>query len=322
MLGGAQAQSSTSAQIALFFGIDQRKNRSSCGGLKTVHRKIDHPKPDVIEKMHGTGARRRAPVTFPNSIDQVEQLLAWRQRMKKREPECSDLENIALVLAGSADSAQIKRASRHLDECPLCRRAVNVLDAMGKENTEKPSSARSWLPVWRRPLVAFSACALLVLFGVLFWKMPVDAPDEDTLVVKGCADNILIAVENDARRFIAKNGGQLRDGDRLGFFYSAQETGYLALFNVHAAGTVSLLFPFGMRQSDKIDAGKNIALPGNGIVRKTRECEWLVGVFSHQSLDTQELASSLRKAVAADRVGCNIDFSIESARRVWVFGLQ
>jgi hypothetical protein len=257
--------------------------------------------------------------------DLIDDLLRVRLRTSRLElpEECADLETVALVLAGGATPGQIERAAEHLRACASCAAATQALHDLGSSPAPAPAPpvslaerARAWVG---RPVTwaAAAACAALVVGTTVF--LPTDAAREIEFAVKGEADHMDVAVQRKGQRFRLRPPGQLEDGDQLGFFYTAERPGYLALFDLRASGEASLLFPSDAPRSGAIAAGSEVPLPDGGTFTRAPGCEWLVAVFSDRPLAIETSSAALRTAAAASGPGCDLQPEIEGARTIWVF---
>jgi hypothetical protein len=259
--------------------------------------------------------------------DLVDDLLRLRLRTSRPEmpDECADLETVALVLAGGATPEEIERAGEHLRACASCAAATQALHDLDRGPAPAlapPASlterARAWVG---RPVTwaAAAACAALVVGAAVFLQQPTDAAREIEFAVKGEADHMDVAVQRKGQRFRLRPPGQLEDGDQLGFFYTAERPGYLALFDLRASGKASLLFPRDASRSGAIAAGSEIPLPDGGSFTRAPGCEWLVAVFSDRPLAIETSSAALRNAAAASGPACDLQPEIAGARTIWVF---
>jgi hypothetical protein len=239
---------------------------------------------------------------------------------------CRGLEAVARVYHGGADQAAVRESTTHLEQCPVCREALALLlEAEGMATTPLPARA-VW--AWRaRPaLLAASVALVLGVAALLGWRLlgpggAEIAQSQGTLAIKGGADTIAIAVERGTRRFRARPGDALLDGDRIGFFYSAEQSGFLTLLELNERGETAVLFPAAGGNSAPISAGSRLPLPDGGVVRQTDLCEWLVGVFSSEPLDLARVKIELAAAGRA-ATGCSLAPVVAGARTVWVFKVR
>jgi hypothetical protein len=253
----------------------------------------------------------------------VDRLLAVRQK-KPRDEYCPQMETVSLVLSGQADVGQIQKTAEHLKECEACRQVAELFhDQSPQAENVIPAKAPTF---FNRQLVLWAAAGLvMIIIGLsLVWKMQhlsVEEKPTTEFVIKGHTDTLAIAVQREQTRFTAKVGDELLKGDRLGFFYSSAEPGYLVLFDLEESGQASLLYPAGKQKSGAISAGQNIALPDNGTVGKIVGCEWLVAVFSDKPLSVDSVRKELRSEISKAKDDCRFTPVVTRARTVRVFPL-
>ena len=265
----------------------------------------------------------------------VERLLRMRTDAEEgaEADACAGLEEVALVLCGQADEAELSAAAAHLQECAGCARAVleiHSLQAQGLLEVDRAPApaapvaaereARAPLFGWPR-LVPLAAAAVLVGGILLAW--PVGGPEDagPDLTPKGGSDELIVAVQRGEDRFFASPGDRLLEGDRLGLLYSAVAAGHLAVFSLDPQADSVLLFPVAGRESAAVRAGSEQPLPAGALVEAGSGCEWLVAVFSDGPLDTREVGEVLSGSVRPD-VGCDLRVDVPSARTVRVFPVR
>lgn len=209
---------------------------------------------------------------------------------------CDRTRELALWSVNELEEPQRSEFERHLRGCSDCLENLRELDALGE--AEAPPERSSWLSrLWPRPrvlaplLAAGAACVLCVAL----WSQH---PSESPLHAKG-GWQLLVAVERDGRVFRASHGAMLQAGDRLGFFYTSEASGYLALFSADEAGTVLRLYPSGQKPSAAVAAGREVRIPDGAVLSAGHGFEWLVGFFSPKPILETEAASALRRMVAS-----------------------
>ena len=241
-------------------------------------------------------------------------LLRLRLARSPHEEECDGLARVAEVAAGVAGAEATVAAGEHLQRCPSCAAALDLwrrLEAEPAVAPPQPDRPRILL----RP--AAWAAAVVACGMVLLWQLP--DRDDEQLAVKGPGgDAFHVAVQRDNERFRLQPGQTLEDGDRLGFFYTASEPGYLALLSASREGRVSVLYPRDVTHAASIVAGSEKPLPDGGVFRRRADCEWLVAVFSDGPLPLAPLVESLRDAAAAADDDCALAFVAPRARTVSV----
>jgi len=279
----------------------------------------------------------------------LEELLRTRYAREAGRP-CAELETLALVLAGAADEATQAAAADHLQACPECATDLLQLEALRARGALDPTAApveeaapaaaaggaptsaaetappRAWLRRVAPAALAAAAAAALVL-AVDELRTPEGAaapPDREVatgLVPKGLpgepTDALAVAVQRGTRRFTARPGDLLQDGDQLGLFYSATTTVHLAVLHRDEAGAVTPLFPAAGVTSQRVAAGRERPLPDGAVLEAGAGCEWLVAIFSPGPQAVAELSRYVRRAtVAAD---CRLEVEVPGARHVAVF---
>jgi hypothetical protein len=258
----------------------------------------------------------------------LENLLSARPRFN--EEECEHAPLIASAVQGIADEDDMVAADAHLAACAECRLAVLTLH--GIDLNMKPSSEtgadsiREILPNARLKPFAWAAAAAVLLFAVIFavHQTGTHAPlPGEGLTVKGENDALFVAVKRGADGFSARPFEQLVTGDQIGLFYTSQQAGFLAVFNVDETGTVTRLFPAAKTKSASIEKAERSPLPDGATVREGSGCEWVVAVFSDVPLELEETARFLD---GTDKTGqleaCNYSAQVPGARSVVVLPLR
>ncbi len=257
----------------------------------------------------------------------VETLLAKPLIPIEEEP-CKALETVALVLSGDASAKQIEEANAHLAGCETCRRAVLTLDnvtargvvpphRVGKGTANKPLLIGSGM---RRVSLSIAATILVVLVAGLLWQLKLTESETSSLVVKGDDDELHVAVERQGSRFVLRPGSKLKTNDVLGFFYSTDTAGYLAVFNLDNAGVPELLYPAGQTQSASVEPGLKVPLPDGGVVQAGQVREWFIAVFSDEPLVLRDVAEIIaarkRASTKSETFESSLKININGARSV------
>ena len=154
-----------------------------------------------------------------------------------------------------------------------------------------------------------AAAAVILVTASVLWTFTTNEPidhlklshnnvedDKVRLKRKGNFDNIFVVAQRGARQFKLKEGDRLIQGDQLGFFYSTDEPGYLAVFALTEDSEVTLLFPAGKKSSDPITVGNQVPIPDGAVIDQGKGCEWILGVFSDTPLDTDPMIGVFKNA--------------------------
>ena len=262
----------------------------------------------------------------------VERLLGYPS-VPISEASCEGLPEIAAVLSGCATDAEIQAANRHLEQCALCREATLIVtDMTAKGEFAAPSRTVAHgdtvtsLKTRRRipfsAVAAFAAGVMAVTIGFALFRVigPPLSEVSSQMSVKGTGDRLTLAVKRGSAEFIFTSGDTLKTGDAVGLFYTAETDGYLAIFGMDAAKEVTLLYPAGGTKSAKIVPKENAPLPDGAAVQRGQGCEWVIGVFSNEALDTAPIAEELR-AAPENRRTCRLKVEISGARQVRVLSI-
>lgn len=256
----------------------------------------------------------------------IARLLQVRHR-SLRQAECAQLELVALASSGVATTEEQKHAKAHLQECSECADSVLWLTAnlSSLESPAKTVTAKTswWQQIFSQMVpwqwAAAAAAVVLVVATPLVWWPESEVPGKtSTLLVKGQADQLFVAVQRGAQRFAAQPEQRLLAGDKLGLFYTADKAGYLLIFGVANKHGIARLYPAKSSSSIAIDAGHRVAIPDGVEVQPGQGCEWLVAVFSEQPLDHATVEPLLKQAQVKAK-NCQLDVAIQQARSVTVF---
>jgi hypothetical protein len=172
--------------------------------------------------------------------------------------------------------------------------------------------------IWSAAAVAASAFLGFVIIEYNYHQNKAAVSD---LAVKGASDRMHVAVQRGAARFRLKPNDTLMTNDALGFFYSAKQKGYLAIFNVDNNNIVTPLFPLNQQQSCMIDKGRKHFINSGAKVTGGTGCEWLVAVFSDMALNINTIAGELKRQKNAARQ-CDIQLKVKNARTVYLLPVK
>jgi hypothetical protein len=129
---------------------------------------------------------------------------------------------------------------------------------------------------------------------------------------------LTVGVKRDGQTFVASPLQVLKTGDRVGFFYTASKSGYLAVVNRDGMGTASVMFPNGALSSARIDAGKEIPIPDGAVVERGKACEWIVAVFSDEPMQLEKIKSTVENA-RPNGENCELSLEMKRTRTIVVF---
>ncbi len=261
----------------------------------------------------------------------VERLLSQRPTAPS-DGECAEVDDLALVLAGYAEKEQIQTASEHLVSCSACAEAVLELNSMIAQSVIEPLQrtamgtsnvrpfSRAIKTRWRRAALAAAAVLVVGFAAVFYWQISEERPYDpgSRFAIKGAADNLFVAVQRGPSQFTAQPFDNLEEGDQLGLFYSAEASGYIAVFSLDGEHETSLLYPAGGAMSAAIAPGERVPLPDGAIVSRGAGCEWIVAVFSEQSLPVERLTAAISRAEQTSQE-CHLELEITDARTLQIF---
>ena len=272
----------------------------------------------------------------PGDVPAIERLLGMR-RSPGEKTACAGLEILARTLAGLASAEDKAAAIRHLQDCDDCAEVLLELARVegagihppeecipaGVEGERRPFGARL-RDFFGTPLLApISAAFLLVVTFAVWWlvpRAPIQQGSGPGALQKGQGDALYVAVQRGQVQFVLKPEDFVNDGDSLGWFYSTDRAGYLAILFREEQGGVELIFPAKASQSAAISPGFKIPLEDGARVTAARGCEWLVAFFSDRPLEIAALRKALLLARgAAER--CSLEVPFDQARSVQVFPL-
>lgn len=210
----------------------------------------------------------------------------------EREAGCSQEVALALLHAGELDEAAQAQVRRHLASCAECREdlaALSLPAPQGAAVLPLRFPKRVWL--FAAPAVALAASLLLFFL-----------PSPDRLRPKG-GWSLEVAAQRGTAQFRAPSGTTLREGDQLGFFYSAPKDGYLTVLYASADEAPVQVFPALGPQSAFVRAGSQVPLADGAKVGAGAGCEWVVGFFTERPLSASEARRRVR-ALLGGRQGC------------------
>jgi hypothetical protein len=220
------------------------------------------------------------------------------------------------ALRGDADtaSADLPRPLRDRRPAAVARLAAGP---------RRPPAARWW---------GLLAAAAAIVATVAAFALSRAEEGEDPLVAKGpdtavigaarASDAIHLGVLRDGVTFRAASGDELRAGDLVRFFYSADTGGYVALFHLSADHEVATLYPTAGAASVPIAAGRELPLDGGATLDGADACEWVIGVFSDVPLDLAASRAALAATTAVDAERCVAAPFVPGARSVSVTAVR
>jgi hypothetical protein len=296
-------------------------------GLKALRKCIENR---VRKSAQGsTREERWSSVPTPTvNLSSIEKLLAQCGQWANHGCEASEQMMSALKNAEDIDAREW--AVAHLARCEECRETLFLLQALSHISEvpkpislEKVRQKRAKTIPWKTIAAAVAlVLGAAVLFGWIHKRQEHPYPGEG-LSIKGSADTLHVAVQRGSYASIVKPLDQLMTEDKLGFFYSAEEAGYLAIFSRDSSGNVALLYPAGDVSSASILKGHKVPLTDGAIVGEGVGCEWLIAVFSEKAMNIDILKQTLAKAENMDDAdACRLDVMIPQARSVRVFPVK
>lgn len=252
------------------------------------------------------------------TIEEIKAAFRFRKRINT-EAHHNEILMLAKVLSGVADEETVIRAERHLAECETCRKTLLCVHLFDKSVAEVSSSAEPVIiPSARNRYLRLGAVAaiLVVALSVFFFNL-LNGPqhnEEDQFLIKGATDRLYVGINRKNRVFRAARLQQLKRGDRLGFFYSSEKAGYLAVLNRDGQGKVSVLYPPKGDISGAVEKGEDISISDGAVVEEGARCEWIVGVFSDTPLYLDMVSKKIENGTVNGQ--CNLDLQIEKARTI------
>jgi hypothetical protein len=199
--------------------------------------------------------------------------------------------------SGDATPEEAAAFESHLAGCRQCREDLEAFRSL-----EEPAEAVRSLRVWRPAWLAAAALLLCVVAVGLFLFLRSEGPGPE-FRIKG-PFQIHVAVQRGEQRFVAASGDRFEAGDVLGFFYTAPEDGYLSVLFIDSRENITRVFPG--RIPGRVRPGVERPLPDGAVLEPGEGCEWIVGFFSREPADLEELEALLRRAVQDRRPDCTL----------------
>ncbi len=205
----------------------------------------------------------------------------------------------ALALDALALGTETAGARDHLVTCARCRGDYEAAAALREHFTvsvlARTQPRRSRI-VWPWLAIPAFAAAIGVLF-VIARPRPVTRPASD-LAIKGDAAWQVFA-NRDGQTFAIHDGVQLEPGDRIRFAVTPDGARYLLVASIDGGGAVSIYFPYGGSQSEALEAGERVELPGSIVLDAAPGPERMFALFSDQPIEAAAGAEQLR-SIAVD----------------------
>ncbi|MBI5545992.1 MAG: zf-HC2 domain-containing protein [Deltaproteobacteria bacterium] len=232
----------------------------------------------------------------------LETLLA--RHFAARAPKgCEQAEGLALFAAGELDGEARASFEAHLGGCQRCREALAELDSTRSLWLRSGPEARvPWRERWWGGKL-WTAGALAAAGAMAAILLMVARPTEDPLRPKGTWQ-LHVAVDRQGKVIRATPGERLESGDRLGFFYSSDSGGWLALYSTDETGQTARLFP-ASGESASVVAGREVSLPDGAALGEAHGCEWIVGMLGRHPIGAADALEALKR-MRRDRSGCSL----------------
>jgi len=222
-----------------------------------------------------------------------------------REPHHLSLLTLDALALGALPPDREVQARDHIATCDRCladseeserSRDHFRLDVLAR--TMPHIERRAVRPIWRRApwpalLVPALAAAAILLFVVLSGREGTTDQDGD-LRIKGGATLQVFAHRN-GHVFRVEDGAALAPGDRIRFVVYPADLPYLLIASVDGAGVVTVYFPYGGHESERLqDAAPRIELPGSIALDAAPGPERIHAIFSREpvSADAVEVILS------------------------------
>jgi RNA polymerase sigma factor (sigma-70 family) len=292
-------------------------------GIKSLKRCIEFK---IAQKNIGRGPHVspfNAALPSVTSFE-IEQLLSMRLPLPS--DTCEAALRMATVTTDISNPRNMTWAQSHLARCPSCRdyllytHAEEGNQGLGKRE-KRDERHRKTIRTTSMKSLAIAALALIALgiayFG--FVSRGEKTGSATSLTVKGPGDRFFAAVRRGGTEFTLHPGDKLKKNDQIGLFYTARESGYLAVFSKDDNGETVLLYPAGRKRSAPIKTGARIPLNDGAVVEAGDGCAWLIAVFSREALSTARIAESIasaKRTTAAE--GCQLSPLLDDARTVRV----
>jgi hypothetical protein len=162
-----------------------------------------------------------------------------------------------------------------------------------------------------------ASLTLAVIGGTVLFAMNADRPlrprgDPER---KDTRDDLTILVKRGGELLPSGAADRLEVGDHVGFFYSSDRPGYLMIIHRDEV-EVSVLDPAEAKQSRRIEAMDGARL-GGAEITPGKSCEWFIGVFSDEPLESRDVRAAVARSVS--RQGdCALEVAVPGARAVAV----
>lgn len=231
-------------------------------------------------------------------------LLSQRHAASEREHE----ENAVLAEAISGHPQARERALALIATSPEIAEAMLLLPAGEARRDARPRRRLAVIGLIAAGLAGSLALAVL---------SPTREEAPSTMSPKGDADRLIVAVDRAGRQFRAQPGQVLMQEDRLGFFYSTERAGYVAVFARDSGGMVTIIHPVPGEQSAPVERGREIPLSGGAVADVGSGCEWAVAVFSDEPLDLARLKDDIRQG-STEAQQCTLKVNVSGARSISV----
>ena len=268
----------------------------------------------------------------PISIFDIEKLVATRPSYDLSE-DCPFTEEIALAAAAGTPIREIAEKFPHLNECALCRESIQLFeeiedsvdDSVNSKQTHPHTMYTVPLPPpasrFARVSLAVAAVLLIGVAGSIamhLWHTRQRQTAETTLTPKGAVFDMEIAVNRNGAGFPLEQGDMVETGDNLGFFYSATQNAYLALFHVNEQRELSTLFPANKNSNALVETGTRLPIKDGALVTPASSCEWIVAVFSEKSMSINQLKGYLKNGINISKRSGTCDIQIEELKEVTI----
>lgn len=241
-----------------------------------------------------------------------------------------------LELSALADSGVEAEAGSHVSACPHCAatlqelvaarvellgpnpaqakeaaaQAAHRISALAREISakERQARARRWL-FWL-PTAVLPVAAGLAIFATAPRSQDAGSNElsgvvatESTVRTKssGKADAAFALLAYDKRGdeiFPLKDGAEVSPGDRLQFAYSHNEPGFLLVFSVDDAGSVSPYYDDAKLSPLQVQSGSHVMLPWSIELDTHKGVERVFGLWSANALDESRVRAAVTRALA------------------------
>lgn len=245
------------------------------------------------------------------AVEKVGELLSMRSSYQLSE-DCSQLDIIALRLEKGTSWTQLIQEFPHLKECELCREMAQEYQSLSDdlslnldtENSTAISSGATSEVVslfgknkWIKVAMAAAATVLVGISYFVWQGYKTVPPVESTLIPKGGTYDFQIAISRGQEKFPLTPDETVETGDMFGFFYTAPQNGYLAVFFVDGDGKISVLYPSNRKETAFIRSGTQIPLKDGALATSSIGCEWIVALFYNRPRDLQMLRNEIKSTM-------------------------